>query len=1133
MKTYRNHHTRNRTRRRRMKGGYYNIISIDTTISKIKGSDINTFKNLDKRELDRLFDEIDSADFKQILEKESIKLKLPENYLTIIANLITSYQNTKDKPITEELRSTLIENIDKFLPILNAVKSDNSVVGQRIASIQSQPGRRPAPAPVAAPQPLQLGIQPPQAESQPVTRLPLASVLAEVPPQPVPAPVVPVPAPVVPVPAPVVPVQAPIPEPAPPPPPVPPARQPVAPVPKVKVRANTSEEDDQNQTLKESDRILETIKWDNLNRDFNQTLAASDKVLAEANKVLQPKSRPLTSEEQKQFLKGRYKSLNDPNKTICENTYPEIYNLLESGIFETSDIVSLLNSDDRKVLAFFTAIGYDKDAKTIMGHPLAEVYRACHPDRGVFDADRLTRIFQVLKALESYTGIVEPRLSLKNVLKIASKAAAAPGVPGSKPDKSVKKRTAVEDFPNLFKKGDTLVAKGNAVDPGTGKLPIITVVEDYNPETKTIKVAYEGVSSDANIDEIAPNFIIIHPQKRLFKKDDQVLIKNTDTMNDVMKQKLVNNGCKEPFHAIVLRDQEQGNQNVYIKCSKAKFIISEIQIISLPTNRILQREVLPESTPQNVLNQTPDPQATVQRRGDRGVRSNTALPLPANIPDCDKKIVAITSRATACEENIAKIKVELQAALDANAAQTAKLEQDKSASQQQLNRLTQEKRVVESDLARQKQILENIRTTLRQKAIELGTLNTQYDSLNKQKIDLEVQLRAEQGKSTGLQSQLTDEQVANLELQTDLRDEQGKSTGLQGQIGNLTTQLRDITAQKTLLQTQYDETQVQLRVAEASLADLNSRFATTDALIRSINDQIRGDLVNISTTLVSGIGSIQLGIQSVVDLENKTQRDIAAARTDFNSQFNALQRELAAGVASRRNDIVQAIQLLRQENQTSMAGLQQDLAAANEEKGRLQEQLGQEQAAKAAAEAQLAAKNEEIARKEQEHTDALQAARQEATNTAEQIKTAQSDAEIARLTLAHTASLETLKVQLALSEAWAVAAQTSAPDLQKIQAELAAVAAQIASLPATAPPPAPVNVPKITGREPPISEPAPQGSVVKIKWDPNTTRGPWILRVDYDGKDPDFQEVNTEGDIDYEIKRQGALTGTIYNVIVV
>jgi hypothetical protein len=859
--------------------------------------------------------------------------------------------------------------------------------------------------------------------------------------------------------------------------------------------------------MAQTDRLLETIKSNEVDKNYEETLVETDKALARANKVLQPKAKPLTSEEQKQFLKGKYRSLNDPNKTICENTYPEIYNLLESGIFERSDIVSLLNSNDRKVLEFFTAIGYDKDEKTIMGHPLAEVYRACHPDREIFDVDRLTRIFQVLKALESYTGTVEPTLSLQDILKIASKAAAKPGVPGSKPDKSVKKRIPVEDFPNLFKKGDTLVAKGNAVDPETGKIPIITVVEDYNPETKTLKVAYEGVTSDANIADLAPNFIIIHPQKRLFKKDDQVLIRNTETMDDVMRQKLVNNGCKEPFHAIVLRDQEQGNQNVYIKCTKGEFIVSENQIINLPTNGILKREVVPESTPQNVLNQTQDLQATVPpRRGDRGVRTNnTALPPPATVTDCDKKVIAITNRATICEENIAKIKVELQAALDANAAQTAKLEQDKMVSQQQLNRLTQEKSGLESELARKKQILDTIRDILRQKAIELGTLNTQYDSLNKQKVGLEGQLTTEQG----------------------------KSAGLEGQLGDLTTQLTAITAQKTALQTQYHEIQAQLRLAEASLADLNSKFATTDALIRSVNEQIRGDLVNISTTLVAGIGSINVGIQSVVDLENKTQSDIADARRDFNTQFNALQRDLAAGVASRRNDILQAIQLLRQENQTSMAGLQQDLAGANAEKGRLQQQLGQEQAAKAAAEAELATKNEEITRKDKEHEAALQAARQEATNTAEQIKTAQTAAEIATLTLAHTASLETLKVQLALSEARAIAAQTSAPDLQKIQTELAAVAAQIASLPAPTPPPAPINIPKITGREPPISEPTSQGSVIKIQWDPNTTRGPWILRVDYDGKEPDFQEVNTAGDIDYEIKRQGALTGTIYNVIVV
>jgi hypothetical protein len=290
--------------------------------------------------------------------------------------------------------------------------------------------------------------------------------------------------------------------------------------------------------------------------------------------------------------------------------------------------------------------------------------------------------------------------------------------------------------------------------------------------------------------------------------------------------------------------------------------------------------------------------------------------------------------------------------------------------------------------------------------------------------------------------------------------------------------------------------------------------------------------------LTDGIEQITDGISYVAGLADDTRAEIVKSRASFTEQFGSLQRELSAADLARRTEILDAIRSLKEENQQGMAALQRDLATASAEKDRLQGLYAQEQTAKARAEGQLAAKNDEIARKDQEHVVALEAARQAAASTAEQVKAAKDGemaAEAARLQLAYGSRLDELSSRLTAAVARAQIAEVGNQERRALADELDRVRASIAALPAPyIPPVAPAVVaPEITGREPPIGTPAPQGSNITIQWDAHETPAPWILRIDYDGANPDFQEVTSEVPIVYTVKRPGALSGRIYSVTVV
>jgi hypothetical protein len=996
---------------------------------------------------------------------------------------------------------------------------------------------------------------------------------------------------------------------------------------------------------------------------------------------LAPQSTPLTSGEQRQFLKGSYKSLQqrDPNTTICEYRYPTVYKLLESGIFNGSDIISLLNSNDPKLSELFTAIGYDRDAKTIMGHPIAEIYRACHPDRALGDQENLTRIFQILKALEAYTGLVSPSAPVENVDPDDESYWADDDPRWDQDDSSdfLKKLMSDLKFPkaNVPSLDELLAMLRQPVD--LAKLNEIQIQnrKDYvkNHIRKFIKETIEkctdytlALRRQDNMGKLLDFLINGYPFKLsstvvqqikdvIHDKPGEGIIESKTLrffLNSVVKvlqarniqelnQRLIE--TKGVVHAIFYQEQWCAKPNVAldvkqeiyrgslkakwidetrqgltltsdairpdkangissktitisrgdcfsfntegVKTCAPKFVFKESKnhftvenITEVPTGfslsilQYLSGSVIRSSRFPIVLAKSSDitcfVNGIVKKDCPKGVGLTPQITLPNDCPkkllDAQFKLVAAETKSrnlerqvTTCESNLTKLRAELDKVIHDNQAETVRLRVGIARDQARLTELQASKDDIDSQLAelrRKRDLMQGhlndfggqLKESERVKAafeVEQAKLEAQIGVLNSDKAQSDAQAQRSDRTITELRRQ---------NIREGQRHEQ-ESAERDAEVGRLTErytaisgQLQAASREQGELQARYAETQAQLLAAQASVADLDSRFATTDALIRSTDEQIRGDLGRISQTLGEGVKQITDGIQYLVGLADDTRSDIAAARTGFTEQFSALQRELAAAELARRDEILQAIRSLREENQASMAALQRDLAQTSAEKDRLQAQLSQEQAAKAAAEGQVTAKNEEIARKDQQHAAALQAARQAAADTAEQVKAANDraleakDAETVAtatgLNVAYRGHLEVLSGQLAAAIARGDAAEASVADRAGLEAELARVREEIARRPLPPPVAAPVAAPLppiITGREPPIGTPAPQGSNMTIQWDARGTPGPWILRIDYDGANPDFQEVTAAAPIVYTVKRPGALSGRIYSVTVV
>lgn len=931
--------------------------------------------------------------------------------------------------------------------------------------------------------------------------------------------------------------------------------------------------------------------------------------------VLQQQLTPdvpgLQSEEQKAFLKGEYQSV-DTTKSVCERRYPTIYSLLESGKFNGSDIISLLNSNDPKVLDLFTAIGYDREAKTIMGHPLVEVYRACHPDRTVSYQEQLTKIFQVLKALETFTGTIAPTLSLPEIVKAAivkplvidSKEASQPGGPGAKSDKPERfVRSKQDNVPSIsrdpytpgdhwkglpdsevadvdettiikivglydpktglvpvsrdgyvsfvrigyfanfkkvpeFKRGDRWRSNEIAPDPKTGErvMPIITVVGDYDPGTDSVPMAYQGETRNIPTGVLQEHFTKFPEfvQKRLFRKGDRIIVSEVGRMN-VLKKKLEAEGCEPPYTGFIRQDQKRTELYVYVQCDSGdKFAVPEEEVTLFDNRRkLVERTAVPAPTPQNVLGPQ-DFGTPGVRRGVTAAKSTDLVErAPANITECDQKLAGMTHKATVCEENLTKLRAELDKILQDNAAETTRLKSDISRDQDRILQLQSSKDDIESQLAQlrtKKDLMQRYLNDFARQLKESAKTNTDL-ALEQARLEAQIGILEVDKEQSQVQSDRNIAQISELRQKYD----------------GVSERLKTAAQEQGELQGRYFETQAQLRAAEASVADLDSRFASTDALITAADEKMRKDLGGITEIIGEGMDELTAGLERVLDLTNGTRSDIAEARKGFTDQFAALQGQLASSELASRTEILQAIASLKEQNQRDMAALQANLAQTAGENNRLQALYAQEQAAKAQMEGQLAAKNQEIAIKDRQHAEALQAARQAAADTAQQVKAANDqaleskDAEFAAraegLYVAYSGRLEILNGQLTAAIARGdAAAEASVADRAALQTELANVRAAIAAIPPPAPVAAPVAAPLppiITGREPPVDVEAPQGSNIRIRWNPRETRGPWILRVDYDGVNPDFQEVTDPGPIVYTVKRTGALLGTIYSVTVV
>ena len=920
-------------------------------------------------------------------------------------------------------------------------------------------------------------------------------------------------------------------------------------------------------------------------------------------------------------------------KSLCERLHPELYQILKTGQFNGKSITTLLNEQGPELQAFFAEIQFDVAAKTLMGHPIPEIYKACHPDRTIADPN-LTTIFQTLQALYNYTGVRQPIQSIEGVDPDDEYYWAVDDPRWHQDDSSeALKRLMSLDFKfpkaNVPSLDEVLAMIKPTVDQAKLKEIQIEHRKAYikNHIRKFIKETIEkctdytlALRRQDNMGKLLDFLINGYP----FKLSSTVVQQIKDVIHDEpgkgaiesktlrfflnsvvkviqarniqeLNQRLIE--TKQVVHALFYQEQWCAKPNValdvkqeiYRGSLKAKWIDTTKQGLTLTSDPIrpdkaggipsktitisrgdcfsfnpdgvrtcAPKYVFKESknhfTVENItevptgfslsilqylsgsvvrssrfiilliksLDITCFVNGIVKKDCPAGVGLTKQTPdLPNDCPkkllDAQYKLVASETtarnnerRATTCEADLAKLRAELDEALQKNQADTAKLAADISREQAKLADLQASKDRIAAELA-----------ALREKKdLMQGHLNEfggQLKKARRVKSDLEAQIG------------VLKEEKAGSESQNEINAR--RLAGLRGQYE---ASLR----QQDILRGQFAEAQAQLREAEVGIADLNSRFATTDALIRAADEQIRKELGDITEIIGEGVEELTAGLDIVIGLANDTRSQIAESRADFTVQFTALRRQLEDADVARRSEIVQAIQSLKEVNQASMAALQGNLASALAENARLQGLYAREQAAKAQMEGQLAAKNAAIDKNDRDHAEALQAARQAAADTAAQVQAAKDGktaAEVAKLQLEYASTLDELSNKLAAAVARAQIAEVGNKERENLAAELARVNATIAAIPPpyVPPPAAPVIAPEITGREPPVGTPAPQGSNITIQWDAHGTPAPWILRIDYDGANPDFQEVTAEGPIVYTVKRPGALSGRIYSVTIV
>lgn len=858
---------------------------------------------------------------------------------------------------------------------------------------------------------------------------------------------------------------------------------------------------------------------------------------------------PLQPQATPQNISLRQPDINP--QTICERDFPEVYRVLKLGKPYLSLLFSNTGIEDPRVQQLLKLIQYEKrpDGVYLMGTSINKVLAACHPDRGLVKDPEMTEIFQMLDAIKNYTGVKAPVLDLPSILRIASSAAPAIGAvqqPG-RPDRKPSAPEPPVDFSRMFKKGDRLRPIEILTDPSTGQSPILTVVGDYNADTQSIEVSYGGETMSVPVRGLHYRFKVIQrankPEKKLFKKDERVLMKlpgNLARLPQALRTEIEKGSCAAPFYATVQADQDARSERVIIKCDKGPekpFSVLDSQL----SYGVKALEVPPQPNPVAPL--AVDGSAPL-RRGLAEVKTSNPAKTPGTMTDCDRQLFTMTERAKTCETKLATLQQELAEMTAANKAETERLQADIAAEKARLAQLQASKTEVEQNLKTATQTEQTLREHIGTYGKQLGEFRTKTDALEGQNRSIKDEIAA-----TTARLQQTEQEIARLNQQSAedsarfeqlnkvLRKANDERNDLIGRLAQSTSELTKATQEQENLQAAYTKKLVELEVAKDSLADLNTRFATTDALITAADQRITHQLAAISGTLNEEIDNIAEGIKYAIGLTEETRGDIAASRAEFTRRFGSLQQDLAVSNLETRTSIIAEMRDLRASNEQNMAALQANLAATTAEKNQLQHQIAEEQAAKARVEGELEAKKQEIARKEQEYAQALDAARQTASNTAQQLQdayTTASQAEVIRLQDVHGANIARLTSQLSAAIARAAAAETNTEDRNRLTAglteELVRLRAQIAAIP----PPAPVVVPP-PAVAPRIISRSPEGDVqvgrfITITWNSNRTPGPWILRVDYNGTNPDFQEVTLDQDISYQIKRPGALSGRIYSV---
>lgn len=810
----------------------------------------------------------------------------------------------------------------------------------------------------------------------------------------------------------------------------------------------------------------------------------------------------------------------------------------------------MINEEDPELSTFFSQIQFDSKAKTIMGYSIPRIFKACHPDRSLNDP-YLTTIFQVLQALNSFVDInPQEVLSLPSILRIASQAAPAVGGPGSKSQKPGKKSPASEpptgDLSKLFKRGDSLQPKKVFIDEATGQSVILTVTGDYDPTTRSIEVEYNGERNAVPVDNLAVDFKVVRQpvQKRLFKQGDRVSINLKDRRNiekfpKAVRAEIQKTTCNDPFYATVEADQKANSPYVRIICDKGGQYTAEDENLTYIPPAVARLTRTPGQVPTQPTPVGPlEENAAPVRRGELpATRSSSLLGTPATISDCDQKLIGMTHRATVCETELARLRAELAQMMETNTAETARLRANINEEKANLARLQASKAEVEQNLRSASQTERNLREYIGRYGRELGAFRTKTEALEREKAELnaKIQVLREDLETSKAENQESAEELARLSS-----EREADIARLTENYASIMSQLAQTIREQDELQGKYAETNAKLAAAEASVADLNTRFATTDALITAADRSIRSDLQEIKRQLTDGVQGLSSGLSKVTGLVESARSEIEQSRQEFTGKFSSLQRDLTTTNLAGRGEILEAIRELRGSNQEIMAALQRDLAEASAEKLRLQTQIGEEQTANARLQGELEAKNQEIERKREENAQALAEAREAAATTAQQLQEANraaarakdeaSAAEARRLQESYGARLDELSTRLSAAVACAQVAETGNQERRALAEELARVRTQIAAIPPplVVPPPEVVVAPKILRRDP--AGEVSTGTPIQIFWDQNGTAGPWILRIDYDRTNSDFQEVTMPGPIAYTIKRPGALSGRIYNI---